>query len=176
REQGIRPGAPDRRAAAVRRARRADRPLLVELPRPAPDARAAGHPARGGPAPAHDRLRQVEVGAGVAEAASDPNRPEPARRARPLRVALLLGIASFVLHMGFAGWLAARGALRPINLFFDADCGWFLDEFATGEVGPPSYGPRCLIHPNVANLIEPPIALVAAVGERVVGRTGSDLL
>jgi hypothetical protein len=112
----------------------------------------------------------------VAEAASDPNRPEPARRARPLRVALLLGLASFVLHMGFADWLAARGALRPINLFFDADCGWFLDEFATGEIGPPSYGPRCVIHPNVANLIEPPIAFVAAVGDRVVGRSGSDLL
>ena len=112
----------------------------------------------------------------MGEAASESSRPEPVRRARPLRVALLLGLASFVLQMGYADWLAARGALRRINLFFDADCGWFLDEFATGEIGPASYGPRCLVHPNVANLIEPPIAFVAAVGERVVGRTGSELL
>lgn len=112
----------------------------------------------------------------MGEAAIDPNRPEPSRRRRPLRVALLLGIASFVLHMGLADWLAAKGTLRPINLFFDADCGWFLDEFATGDVGPPSYGPRCLIHPNVANLIEPSIRFVAALGDWIVGSRGNELL
>jgi hypothetical protein len=116
------------------------------------------------------------VDEGVGEAANDPRRPERSRRPRPLRVALLLGFASFVLHMGLADWLAAKGALRPINLFFDADCGWFLDEFATGDVGPPSYGPRCLIHPNVANLIEPPIAFAAAAGDRLVGGGGNELL
>lgn len=114
--------------------------------------------------------------AGVGDVPIDAKRTDAPRRRSPLRVALLLGLASFVLHMGLADWLAAKGALRPINLFFDADCGWFLDEYATGDVGPPSYGPRCLIHPNVANLIEPPIAFVAAVGDRIVGSRGSELM
>jgi hypothetical protein len=44
------------------------------------------------------------------------------------------------------------------------------------ETAPPCYGPRSLIHPNLTNLIEPPIALVAGAVDRIGGRPAASFV
>jgi hypothetical protein len=82
-----------------------------------------------------------------------------------LLVALALGFFSFCIHFALARKLNADGAIARINLFFDCDTGWYLDGFAFGTGGMGSYGGRGIVHPNVANLVHPPVSLLSrAVG------------
>jgi hypothetical protein len=75
-------------------------------------------------------------------------------------------------------WIVARildrhGAFAHVDTLFNADAPWYLRGFLEGRGTGTSWGPRSLVHPNIANVLHPLIAGVstllrpiAAVGVR----------
>ena len=51
--------------------------------------------------------------------------------------------------------------VSSVDTLFNADAGWFLMGFADGHGTGTSWGGRSLIHPNVANFINPPVRVLA---------------
>jgi hypothetical protein len=98
------------------------------------------------------------IATGAAE--SGPRRGWAARAAAAAPPAAL-AVLAFVLTSELAGALAGAGAFRYIDLLFDADCAWFLDGFAEGLGTGTAWGARSIVHPNPANLVNPPIRVIA---------------
>ena len=90
----------------------------------------------------------------------------------PSRAAVLLAaalaVASFALEYHVARILDRHQAFDEINLLFDADANWFLTSFSEGWGQGHSWAGRGFVHPNVANVVNPPVRLAA----RVVGLLG----
>lgn len=76
-------------------------------------------------------------------------------RKHTILIAWILSLGSFVLHFILALMLYYRGDLFPINLYFDADIGWYLTGFETGVSEHGSFGGRGIIHPNINNVVYP---------------------
>lgn len=66
--------------------------------------------------------------------------------------------------------LDVHGAIAQINLFFDCDTGWYLNGFEFGTGGLGSYGGRGVIHPNVANLVHPPVFIISKAVGAIAGK------
>jgi hypothetical protein len=84
-------------------------------------------------------------------------------------VAVLVGVVSFQLHYQIAREFADRRAFEQINVLFEADTPWYLEGFVWGSSGGSPFGGRSRVHPNVNNLVNPPLrigatAVCAAIG------------
>ena len=71
-----------------------------------------------------------------------------------------LGITAFGSHYYFEYKLDCLKVVDKINILFDADVGWFLGSYAHGWGGTGSLGGRGLVHPNVANFVNPPVRIL----------------
>ena len=79
-----------------------------------------------------------------------------------------LAILTFSLCYALTRAFAASGAFEYLDVLFDTDAAWFLQGFADGSGTGTGWGARSMVHPNVANLINPPVRvagwLCSAVG------------
>jgi hypothetical protein len=92
---------------------------------------------------------------------------------RGLNVATgLLTAASFAASLGLARAFAATGVFAEWNMLFDADPNIYLKNFSSGRtIG--DWGGRSFIHPNLTNLVYPPLRLIAEMLQRLPGFPGS---
>jgi len=74
-----------------------------------------------------------------------------------------VGVAAFAVCYGLALALSRIGVFQYLDVLFDTDAAWFLQGFSDGRGTGTAWGARSLVHPNVANLINPPLRFVAAV-------------
>jgi hypothetical protein len=74
-----------------------------------------------------------------------------------------VGVAAFALCYGLALTFSRIGVFQYLDVLFDTDAAWFLRGFAEGRGTGTGWGARSLVHPNVANLINPPVRLLAAL-------------
>ncbi len=102
------------------------------------------------------------------------SRVDAARRAEVADV-LLVGIGTFCIHLLVALMLFAEGAIQ-LNLLFESDSSWYFQGFAFGTGAYGSYGGRGIVHPNIANLIHPIIALLTAAGALVLGDASREVI
>jgi hypothetical protein len=85
------------------------------------------------------------------------------RQMAALAPRVALPIAVFFLAYSLTAALNAAGALRFIDLLFDADSGWFLLGFSNGTGTGTAWGARSLVHPNAANFVHPVVRLASDV-------------
>lgn len=78
---------------------------------------------------------------------------------------LALFVSATVINLAAALWLDGRGAFSHIDTLFNADAPWYLRGFVDGSGTGTSWGPRSLVHPNVANLVHPLVAALAWFAE-----------
>lgn len=83
------------------------------------------------------------------------------RARRTVLCALALWLAVFSAEYALARAFEERQVLSSIDMLFNADAGWFLTAFADGRGTGTSWGGRSLIHPNVANWVNPAVRAVA---------------
>jgi hypothetical protein len=81
--------------------------------------------------------------------------------ARRTLIALGLWLFVFGIECGLARQFHVRQVLSSVDTLFNADAGWFLIGFADGHGTGTSWGARSMIHPNVANWVNPPVRLAA---------------
>jgi hypothetical protein len=74
---------------------------------------------------------------------------------------LALFVSATAINLAAALWLDGRGAFSHIDTLFNADAPWYLRGFVDGSGTGTSWGPRSLVHPNVANLVHPLVAALA---------------
>jgi hypothetical protein len=72
-----------------------------------------------------------------------------------------LGVATFALCYGLALAFSRAGVFLYLDVLFDTDAAWFLQGFSEGRGTGTGWGARSLVHPNAANLVNPPLRLVA---------------
>jgi hypothetical protein len=78
-----------------------------------------------------------------------------------------LAIATFALCYGLARVLSRAGVFAYVDVLFDTDAAWFLRGFADGLGTGTGWGARSVVHPNVANLVNPPLRLAAELAALV---------
>ena len=89
--------------------------------------------------------------------ASDP-------RTRALRASIApaaAGVLAFALCYALAIAFSRAGVFAYLDVLFDTDAAWFLQGFSEGRGTGTGWGARSLVHPNVANVINPPVRLIA---------------
>jgi len=75
---------------------------------------------------------------------------------------LLTALFTFTLHHQVALELDSRRSFEQINVLFEADAAWFLEGFVWGSSGGSPFGGRSRVHPNVTNMVNPPLRIAAA--------------
>jgi hypothetical protein len=81
------------------------------------------------------------------------------------RTAILAGAlagSSFALCYGLATAFGRTGVFEYVDVLFDTDVAWFLQGFSDGMGTGTGWGARSVVHPNVANLVNPPVRALAA--------------
>jgi hypothetical protein len=74
----------------------------------------------------------------------------------------VLAALTFALCYGIALALSRSGVFQYVDVLFDTDAAWFRKGFSDGLGTGTGWGARSVVHPNVANLINPPLRFVAA--------------
>ena len=82
-------------------------------------------------------------------------------------LASALACSTFALCYGLAAALSQTGVFEYVDVLFDTDVAWFLQGFSEGRGTGTGWGARSLVHPNVANLVNPLVRAVAAACDSV---------
>lgn len=74
-----------------------------------------------------------------------------------------IAAGTFVLCYGLAQALSRAGVFAYLDVLFDTDAAWYLQGLSEGRGTGTGWGARSVVHPNVANLINPPLRLIAEI-------------
>jgi hypothetical protein len=77
-------------------------------------------------------------------------------------VAVMWAALTGALCCVLATALSAAGVFEYVDVLFDTDVAWFLQGFSEGRGTGTGWGARSLVHPNVANFVNPPVRALAA--------------
>jgi hypothetical protein len=77
-------------------------------------------------------------------------------------VAVVLAVLAGALCYELAAARSGAGVFEYVDVLFDTDVAWFLQGFSEGRGTGAGWGARSLVHPNVANFVNPPVRALAA--------------